>query len=454
MTNLSLPEGFVWGTATASYQIEGGVNLDGRAKSIWDTFSHTPGKVLNGDTGDVACDHYQRWAEDVALMKQLGVGAYRFSIAWPRILPQGTGQVNQPGLDFYSRLVDGLLEAGITPYVTLFHWDLPQALQDAGGWPSRSIVDAFAEYTDVVTRSLGDRVRHWITLNEPQVFTFMGYSVGGHAPGLTDHRLGVEASHNALLSHGKAVSIIRQNSPGAEVGIALNMSMVYPASPDPADGQAAERLRAASFDWFADPLFGLGYPGPMLQKYRELDAPTVQAGDMDTIATPIDFLGINNYRAQYALVDEQAPMGARILNPDELRAAGFELTTMDWPVVSDGMKALLHFVDKRYGCAQIFITENGAAYPDTVVNGQVDDPQRTRFYHDYIGSVAEAAQEGVPVKGYFAWSLLDNFEWAYGYSQRFGLVHVDFETQQRIPKASYAWYRRTIAANAVAPIEG
>lgn len=450
---MSFPKDFVWGTATASYQIEGGVNLDGRGASVWDTFSHTPGKVQNGDTGDVACDHYHRWPEDIALMKQLGVRAYRFSIAWPRILPQGTGQVNQAGLDFYSQLVDGLLEAGITPYVTLYHWDLPQALEDAGGWPERSIVDAFVEYTDVVTRHLGDRVKHWITLNEPMVFTFLGYSWGGHAPGLADHQLGVAASHHALLAHGRAVPVIRQNAPGAEVGITLNLSMVYPAVDDPAYEQAAVELRSGAYDWFADPVFGLGYPPMMLEYYRELNAPTILPGDMETIATPIDFLGINNYYAQFAVPREDGTPGGRGLSPDELTAAGYELTTMGWPVVSDGLRELLHFVNDRYSPGQIMITENGAAFPDVLENGSVNDPQRVRYYHAYVGAVASAIQQGVPVTGYFAWSLLDNFEWAFGYSQRFGLVHLDFDTLKRTPKASFEWYRRAIAANAVVSID-
>ncbi len=452
MTTRSFPDGFVWGAATASYQIEGGASADGRSPSVWDTFSHTPGKVLNGDTGDVACDHYNRWPEDVDLLKQLGANAYRFSLAWPRILPEGRGRVNQAGLDFYSRLVDALLDAGITPYATLYHWDLPQVLEDAGGWPARSTVDAFVEYADVVTRHLGDRVKHWITLNEPMVFTFVGYSFGEHAPGYTDHKLGVQASHHALLAHGRSVPVIRQNSPDASVGITLNLSMVYPLNDTPEDRLAAEAHRNMLYDWFADPVFGLGYPARMLEAYRDLGAPVIEPGDMETIAAPIDFLGINNYFADYvkATTDQEDGWGG--LTPDELVAEGFELTDMDWPVVAEGLRDLLVFVNDRYQPESILITENGAAFSDEVVDGRVHDPRRVRYYHDYIRAVWEAIQAGVPVDGYFAWSLLDNFEWAYGYARRFGIVYVDYETQRRIPKNSFDWLKRTIAANAVQPV--
>ena len=449
MTIRQFPEGFVWGAATASYQIEGGVNAGGRGRSIWDTFSHTPGKILNDDTGDVACDHYHRWAEDVALLNQLGANAYRFSIAWPRILPQGIGAVNQAGLDFYSRLVDGLLEVGITPYATLYHWDLPQALEDGGGWPERSIVDAFVEYTDVITRALGDRVKHWITLNEPMVYTFLGYSFGMHAPGKTDHRLGVQASHHALLAHGRAVPVIRQNSPGSEVGITLNLSMVYPQQDTPEDRAAVEQHRAMIYDWFADPVFGLGYPEPMLAFYRDLGAPVIEPGDMEAIATSIDFLGINNYYPDIVAAGSGQNHGAERLGPDELREAGFELTDMGWPILADGLKDLLTFVNKRYHPAAIMVTENGAAFPDALVDGKVHDLRRVQYYHDYVTAVWQAIQDDVPVTGYFAWSLLDNFEWAFGYARRFGIVYLDYATQMRYPKDSFGWLQRTFAGNAV-----
>ncbi|MBN2470803.1 MAG: beta-glucosidase [Anaerolineae bacterium] len=452
MTSKSFPDGFVWGAATASYQIEGGANADGRSPSVWDTFSHTPGKILNGDTGDVACDHYNRWPQDIALLKQLGANAYRFSLAWPRILPEGRGQVNQAGLDFYSQLVDALLEAGITPYVTLYHWDLPQILEDQGGWPARSIVDAFVEYTDVVTRHLGDRVKHWITLNEPMVFTFLGYSFGEHAPGYTDHRLGVQASHHSLLAHGRSVPVIRQNSPGASVGITLNLSMVYPVHDTPEDRQAAEFARSSIYDWFADPVFGQGYPALMLDAYRELGAPVIEDGDMETIAVPIDFLGINNYSPDYVTAKPGWEQGGGGLTPEELAAQGFELTEMGWPVVADGLKDLLVFVNERYQPSSVLITENGAAFADEMQVGRVHDPRRVRYYHDYISAVWEAIQAGVPIDGYFAWSLLDNFEWSFGYARRFGITYVDFETLERTPKSSFEWLKRTIAANAVQPI--
>jgi beta-glucosidase len=316
MTTKQFPADFIWGSATSSYQIEGAVHEDGRSPSIWDTFSHTPGKVQDDDTGDVASDHYHRWTEDVRLMQDLGLNAYRFSIAWPRVLPDGTGAVNQAGLDFYSRLVDGLLEAGITPFVTLYHWDLPQVLEDAGGWVDRAIADYFVGYTEAVARCLGDRVKHWITLNEPMVFTFVGYWFGAHAPGHQDAGMALQASHHCLLAHGRAVPVIREFSPGAEVGITLNMAKVYPVTDSQRDAAAADRMAAMNYGWFADPVYGKGYPQIALDMIGDQFTLDIQPGDMETIAAPVDFLGVNNYFPNYV----RARAGGR---PSRRAAAAF-----------------------------------------------------------------------------------------------------------------------------------
>jgi beta-glucosidase len=444
-TTLSFPPDFMWGAATASYQVEGAWNEDGKGESIWDRFAHTPGKVANGDTGDVACDHYHRWPEDVALMKELGLKAYRFSISWPRVLPDGRGQVNPAGLDFYSRLVDGLLEAGIMPLVTLYHWDLPQALQDQGGWPARPCAEALVEYADVVSRRLGDRVKFWATFNEPHVSAFVGYQWGSHAPGHTDLDEALAAAHHHLLAHGWALPVIRGNSPDAQVGIVLNLIPTVAASPSAADRLAAWRVDGAINRWFLDPLAARGYPADVVQHFgRAMDF--VQAGDMETIATPVDFLGVNYYTRIITRSDEI---------PDEENAPrtvsrGPEQTEMDWEVYPQGLYDVLGRVHFDYNFPALCITENGAAYPDQVgPEGQVEDPLRLAYYRRHLVQAARAIAAGVPLRGYFAWSLLDNFEWAHGYAKRFGLVYVDYETQRRIPKASARWYSRVIAANAV-----
>ncbi|HMQ35309.1 MAG TPA: GH1 family beta-glucosidase [Chloroflexaceae bacterium] len=448
MADGRFPDGFVWGAATAAYQIEGAVDEGGRGPSIWDTFSHTPGAVHGGDTGDVACDHYHRWPEDLQLMRELGLHAYRFSVAWPRVLPRGAGQVNQAGLDFYDRLVDALLEAGITPFVTLYHWDLPQALQDQGGWASRDTAHAFAAYAEAVVRRLGDRVRHWITHNEPWVVAFPGHYEGRHAPGVRDLRTALAVAHNLLLSHGLAVPALRAGSPGAEVGITLNFSPARPASASPEDAEAARRFDDALNHWFLDPVYGRGYPAELARRYGEL-MPAIAPGDMETIAAPIDFLGVNYYfpaivRAVPASVE---PIGATELTPHELVAAGHTLTAMGWPVVPDALRALLGHLNSRCAPGRIYITENGAAFPDEAVDGTVDDPRRVAYLREHLAAARRAIAEGVPLRGYFVWSLLDNFEWAHGYSKRFGIVYVDYTTLRRIPKASAGWYRRAVAAN-------
>jgi beta-glucosidase len=441
----SFPKDFLWGAATASYQIEGAWDEDGKGESIWDRFSHIPGKVLAGDTGDVACDHYHRWRDDIALMKNLGLKAYRFSIAWPRVLPQGWGKVNQAGIDFYSQLVDALLEADIKPFVTLYHWDMPQVLEDEGGWPTRMIVKAFVEYADRVSRALGDRVKNWITLNEPWVCAFIGYEEGRHAPGVKDAHAAVAASHHLLLSHGLAVPIIRNNSPKAAVGITLNLAPQIPASPSVADRNEAVWVDGSINRWFLDPLLGRGYPQDIVNGYGNA-MEFVQEGDLETIAVPIDFLGVNYYfrgiiRSTKISEEENAP---RTVFPNE------DHTEMGWEVYPEGLYDLLSRLHTDYAFPAIYITENGAAFVDEVgLDGEVDDPARLSYLKRHLQQVLRAVGIDVPVKGYFAWSLLDNFEWALGYSRRFGLVYVDYETQQRIPKSSAKWYGQVIRQNKV-----
>jgi beta-glucosidase len=444
MANNEFPEDFIWGAATASYQIEGAVNEDGRGPSIWDTFSHTPGKVDKGHTGDVACDHYHRWPEDIEIMKSLGLDAYRFSIAWPRIFPEGRGIVNEKGIDFYSRLVDGLLDAGITPFVTLYHWDLPQTLQDEGGWPVRSTAEAFVDYTDIVTRSLGDRVKYWATFNEPWVSAYIGYLEGRHAPGHKSMSEMVTASHHLMLAHGWAIPVIRRNSPGSETGIVLNLAVQMPASNSTPDRAAAWKGDGNLNRWFLDPLNGRGYPADMVATYGQ-DMSHVKPGDLDAMATPIDFLGINYYfrglHRSDVPEDQNLPREVHLNQPP---------TEMGWEVYPEGLYETLARVwfDYRYP-RKFFVTENGAAYQDAPSDGRVDDPQRVAYYRSHLASASRAVQAGVPLKGYFAWSLLDNFEWGYGYTKRFGIVYVDYESQQRIPKSGADYYRKVIEANAV-----
>ncbi len=441
---LAFPDGFTWGAATASYQVEGAAEADGRGPSIWDTFSRTPGKVVNGDTGDVACDHYHRYREDVALMASLNLKAYRFSTAWPRILPAGDGPVNPAGLDFYSRLVDELLAQDIEPYITLYHWDLPQALQDRGGWGSRTMVEAFTNYADVVTGHLGDRVKNWVTHNEPMVFTFVGYGMGRHAPGLTDFPLAIQTTHHVLLAHGQAVPIIRQNVAGAKVGIVLNMSHVMPDSDSPEDVAAAQRQDGMLNRWFADPVFKGSYPADILEMMGE-NAPEIQPGDLEAIRAPLDFLGVNYYARQVVKHGGDPPVFIETVVRDE------EVTAMGWGVYPDGLYELLKRVRDDYAPPALYITENGAVYDDAVgPDGTVDDPQRLSYIRRHLAACHRAIAEDVPLRGYFVWSLLDNFEWAYGYTKRFGITYVDYETLARTLKASGQWYGTVVAANGLA----
>jgi beta-glucosidase len=439
----SFPSDFVWGAATASYQIEGAAHEDGRGESVWDRFCATPGKVRGGDNGDVACDFYHRYRDDVKLMKELGVDAFRFSIAWPRVLPQGRGEVNQAGLDFYDRLVDELLANEIEPFVTLFHWDTPQALEDAGGWPVRATAEAFVEYAEVVANRLGDRVRHWITHNEPWVYAWIGHAWGLHAPGRTSEADAVAVAHHLLLSHGWAVEAIRRASPDARVGITLNLAHIYPATDTPEDEAAAYRRDGEDNRWFLDPIFRGSYPADLLER-NELVAPHVRDRDLEAVAAPLDFLGINNYSR---FIVAAGPDGPRTVGNPEAQH-----TDMGWEVYPDGLHDVLVRVARDYEPAAIYITENGAAFPDVRVHdGHVHDVERTAYLESYIGAVARAIGGGAPVKGYFVWSLLDNFEWGFGYSKRFGIVYVDFPTLERVPKDSFYWYRELLASRRGVP---
>jgi beta-glucosidase len=437
---VKLPDGFVFGAATAAYQVEGAVAEDGRGESIWDRFCATPGKVRNGESGAVACDFYRRYPADVALMKELGLDAFRFSIAWPRVLPEGRGHVNGPGLDFYDRLVDELLAAGIEPYPTLYHWDLPQALEDEGGWTARATAEAFAELVEAVAARLGDRVSRWITVNEPWVAAWLGYGFGIHAPGREREADAVAAAHHLLLAHGRAVEVLRGHG-AAEVGISLNLAPTYPASDSEADEEAARTADGFLNRWFLDPLFRGSYPEDLLGRF----APPTREGDLEAIAAPLDFLGVNYY---FRALVEAAPDGAL---PTLVRPRVGELTATGWEVYPDGLAALLLRVHEDYAPCAIHITENGAAFGDVRGHdGSVRDPERQRYLETHLAAVAQAAEAGVPMRGYFVWSLLDNFEWAEGYRPRFGLVHVDYATLERVPKASFAWYRDTIAAHRAA----
>ncbi|MEU5646556.1 GH1 family beta-glucosidase [Streptomyces milbemycinicus] len=435
----ALPHDFLWGTATSAYQIEGAVTEDGRSPSIWDTFSHTPGKIAGDDHGDVACDHYHRWREDIGLMKRLGTNAYRLSIAWPRVMPGGDGPVNAKGLAFYDELIDGLLEAGITPSVTLYHWDLPQALQDRGGWPVRDTAEHFAAYASATADRLGDRVHHWTTLNEPLCSAWIGHLEGVMAPGLTDLTAAVRASYHLLLGHGLATQAIRAAAPGAEVGIVNNLSTVHAATDRPEDLAAARRVDGHTNRWWLDPIHGRGFPADMREVYG-VELPE-HPGDLETIAAPLDWLGLNYY---FPVTVTDAPT-APAPNAHTLRRPDVPRTGMDWEIDPTGIETLLLRLTDEYGARKLYVTENGSSYPDVIrPDGTVDDPERQEYLIQHLAACASAARKGAPLAGYFAWSLLDNFEWAYGYDKRFGLVHVDYRTQARTIKGTGHRYAEII----------
>jgi beta-glucosidase len=438
--NKQFSDNFKWGAATSAYQIEGAVHEDDRGESIWDSFASIHGKIKDGSSGAVACDHYHRWEQDLDLIASLGLNAYRFSIAWPRIIPAGRGAVNQKGLDFYDRLVDGLLQRNIEPCVTLHHWDLPQALQDEGGWASRATVEAFIAYTDAVTRRLGDRVKRWITQNEPWVVTVLGNLRGLNAPGLCDPNVAAQVSHYLLLAHGLAVPVIRANSRAAEVGITLNFTPAYPASGSEADCIATAQNDLFTNRWFLDPVFGRGYPDGLWQSFAA-NPPQMQPGDMETIAAATDFLGVNFYSRS---VVKHAEGG----EPQFVHVPGATYTDTDWEVYPTALYDLLLRLHREYGAQKLYITENGAAFSDQPDDeGYVNDEQRRTYIESHLAACNAAIAEGAPLKGYYLWALMDNFEWGNGYSKRFGINYVDYATQKRTLKQSGKWYREFVRAN-------
>ncbi|WP_340681667.1 GH1 family beta-glucosidase [Amycolatopsis coloradensis] len=441
--NLHLPADFLWGAATAAYQVEGAVDADGRLPSIWDDFVRVPGAVLNGDTADVACDHYRRWPEDLAIMKRLGLGAYRFSVAWPRVIPTGRGAVNPSGLDFYDRLVDALLDAGIRPFATLFHWDLPSALQAKGGWPERDTAYAYADYAAVVAARLGDRVKDWNTVNEPLCSAWLGYLEGRFAPGIKDLKQAIHASHHLLLAHGLGVQAITANAAQpANIGLVVNLSGIEPASDSAADVEAAARMDGHVNRWWLDPSNGRGYPADMIEVYGV--EPPVAGNDLEVISAPVGYHGLNYYFRQIVEDDPNGPAPRARQVPVE----GAATTAMGWEIHGQGLADLIHRLTDEYGARAIYVTESGAAFDDKVAeDGSVHDADRIAYLEEHLGAVAGAAEAGAPVKGYFAWSLLDNFEWDSGLSKRFGLVRVDYDTQVRTVKASGHRYAEIIAAH-------
>ncbi|MFC6237307.1 GH1 family beta-glucosidase [Longivirga aurantiaca] len=458
MSTRQFPEGFVWGAATASFQIEGASTEDGRGPSIWDTLCAKPGAILDGSDGTVACDHYHRWESDLDLLRDLGLSAYRFSIAWPRIKPQGNGTVEERGLAFYDRLVDGMLERGIEPNATLYHWDLPQALEDKGGWTNRDTAYRFAEYAAVVQHRLGDRVKKWATLNEPWCSAFLGYASGEHAPGLTDPAKAVTAAHHLLLAHGLAAQALHGGRRPAEVGIVPNLYRVRPASGSAADLDAARRIDGQQNRWYLDALFTGEYPADIVEDYaRFTDMSFVQDGDLETIATRIDWLGVNYYSSFVVRgLDAPAPRaeGARptpwIGTEDvEIVPNGRPVTAMGWDIEPAGLTDTLVRLSTEYTPLPLFITENGSAWEDVVVDGQVHDPERIDYLEQHLAAAHDALGAGVNLRGYYAWSLMDNFEWAWGYEKRFGIVRVDYDTQERTPKDSARRYAEIVRSNSV-----
>lgn len=447
---MKFPSGFVFGAASSSYQIEGAWNEDGKGESIWDRFAHTPGKIKNGDTGDAACDFYHRSKDDITLIKELGLQAFRFSINWPRILPDGRGSVNAKGLDFYKRLVDDLLAAGVTPWVNLFHWELPQALQDQGGWLKRDCATWFADYTAVVVNHLGDRVTNWMTLNEPMMYASLGYVMGCHAPGYRTPWRFFKVVHHLMLGHGLAVRTIKDERPDARVGIALDLRPIYPATQTEKDRRAVIKADEMMRRTFLDPIFHGRYPPQFMNQNRLIRA-RIEEGDLQIIAAPLDYVGINTYSrdkvryAWWALGSRFVGVGLE--TPDEeFVKDGVQYTAMGWEVYPPALYEVLMLLKNDYGNPVSYVTENGAAFSDTVVDGRVHDEKREGYLRAHLAEVKRALEDGANCKGYFVWTLMDNFEWAEGYSKRFGLLYVDHHTQQRIIKDSGLWYKSLIAA--------
>lgn len=425
------PKGFIWGTATSSFQIEGAAHEDGRSPSIWDTFCATEGKILDRTNGDIACDHYHLWEQDLDLIKSLGVQAYRFSIAWPRVIPTGKGAVNSKGLDFYERIVDGLIARGLEPHVTLYHWDLPQCLQDIGGWENRDVAYYFADYAAVVADRLGSRVKSYATFNEPWCVSILSNELGHHAPGKFDRKAALQVAHHLHLAHGLAMSRLRGMNLTSDLGIVLNLTPAYAASDSEADQHEATMNDGRTNRWFLDPILRGEYPQDVWEAYEEEGVlPTVLPGDLAVASQPIDFMGINYYTRSFVSVD------------DKKLPEGTEFTDMGWEVFPQGLSDLLIRLNNEYKLPDIYITENGAAYPDQMAeDGHVHDTGRINYLNSHFKAAHASIEAGVPLKGYFVWSLMDNFEWAFGYSKRFGVVYVDYETQKRTLKDSALWYR-------------
>jgi beta-glucosidase len=459
MTGLRFPEGFVWGAATAAYQIEGAADVDGRTPSVWDTFSRTPGKTWRGDTGDIACDSYHRYADDVALIDSLGLSSYRFSLSWPRIQPGGRGPVNSKGLDYYRALLDELAARDITAAITLYHWDLPQELQDEGGWASRDVAGRFADYTELVVKSIGDRAARWITLNEPQVVADNGYRHGSHAPGLTDLAAAAAANHHLLLAHGLATQALRAQGV-AEVGITLDMHPVRPLGTGADLERAAAVVDANANGLYLSPVLHGRYPELASESVRPPES-LIADGDMETIAQPLDFLGLNYYSPVFLrqgdpgnlLADEslvELPVPLEVPGVVGYRPPDLERTPMGWLVDPDGLYELLLRVSAEAPGLPLYVTENGCAAEDYVSpEGTVNDTERVSYLRQHLSACARAIADGVPLAGYYVWSLLDNFEWGWGYSKRFGIIYNDFATQRRTPKASAAFYSSVARANAL-----
>ena len=439
-TEISFPHDFLWGIASSAYQIEGAWNADGKGESIWDRFSHTPGKIMNDDTGDVACDHYHRYPEDVALMKELGVQAYRFSISWPRVLPKGRGAANRSGLNFYRCLVDKLLERGIEPWVCLYHWDLPQALQDEGGWANPNVIQGFADYVRLIALELGDVVKRWVVLNEPRCVAWLGHLTGIHAPGMKNLGLALKVSHNLELAQGRAVQTLRSISHNFQVGTVVDLNAIHPISDDKNDRKAASKLDEFWNRWFIDPIFKGEYP-PLAEKLGLKP----DHEDMEVIKQPLDFLGVNYYTRLLATYDPSDPL----VQAKQVKKRT-PITEKGWEIYPNGLYEMLMRLRREYGNPLLYVTENGVAFEDNVTKGgKIQDDDRIAFLRDHIAQAYRAIKEGVRLNGYFIWTIIDNFEWAEGYSQRFGLVQTNYQSLKRTPKKSFYWYKQVIANNGV-----
>jgi len=441
---LKFPDNFLWGAATASYQIEGACTEDGKRESIWDQFSHIPGRIQGEDTGDVACDHYHRYREDVENMKTIVLKAYRFSVSWPRVIPEGKGKINEAGLGFYDCLVDELLKANIEPFITLYHWDLPQALQEKGGWKNNDTTGHFSDYAAILAHKLGDRVHHWITHNEPWVVSFLGHAFGTHAPGIMDFPTALQVCHHLLLSHGKALEVLKDiGDENTKVGITLNLSPAYPASEKEDDIKAAKIFDSFLNRWFLDPIFKGSYPADMWDYYQD-KVPKILPEDMSIISRKIDFLGINYYTRSVVKANPKE----KILKLTLLKPKGAEYTDMGWEIYPQGIYEILKRVQDNYCPNAIYITENGASFQDKLdKEGKIQDDRRISYLKEHFSFAHKAIEEDVRLKGYFVWSLMDNFEWTYGYSKRFGLIYVDYTTQKRFFKESAYWYKKVIENN-------